>query len=145
MRQVLLTALSVLLVLGFAACEKEKGLKIKRISPSSGPVSGASPVTIHGSGFDSGGARDVTVFFGNRKATVMGYKGDSQLVVQPPGGKLGEVVDIMIQFGDSRYFTRKKAYTYVDTKAGFGLEEALGNKAKKKKPSGKKPPASDKK
>ncbi len=137
MRQGLLTALIVLLTLGLAGCDKEEGLKIKRISPNSGPITGANPVTIHGTGFQTGGAREVTVFFGNRKATVMGFDGDTKLVVQPPGGKLGDVVDIMIQFGDSRYFTRKKAYSYVDTKAGFGLEEALGNKKKDKKKPGK--------
>lgn len=126
-----------LLALAATGCSKDEGLKIKRISPKSGPSAGGDPVTIYGSGFQKGGTLDVRVFFGKKRAHVMGFDGDSKLVVRPPGGKIGEVVDVTIQFGDSRYKEIKNAYTYIDPRAGFGVDTLTGG-AKKKKPDDKK-------
>jgi hypothetical protein len=119
-----------LLALAATGCSKDEGLKIKRISPKSGPAAGGDPVTIYGSGFQKGGTLDVRVFFGKKRATVVGFNGDSELVVRPPGGKIGSVVDITVQFGDSRYKEIKKAYTYIDPRAGFGVDTLTGGKKK---------------
>jgi hypothetical protein len=97
-----------------AGCSKDEGLKITGIEPKTGDMIGGQVVTIHGSGFQSGGTKGVKVYFGNRSAKVRGFSGDDELRVEAPGGKEGEVVDIEIIFDDSRRNKITKAFKYIN-------------------------------
>ena len=117
-----------LFALAMPACDKEEGLKIKSISPKSGPPDGAGAVTIHGNGFESGGAQGVTVYFGEKKARFLRFDGDTKMVVVPPAGDEGQVVDVMVVFGDAREHRFPAAYKYIDPKAGFDVNALAGDK-----------------
>jgi len=124
----------LLLSIGMTGCSKDEGLKIKGISPKEGPYEGGDPVTIYGSGFQEGGAKSVDVYFGTRKARVRGFEGSTKLLVETPGGKVGESVDVTIIFGDARRLKYENAYKYIDATAGFGVHEMTeGEKVEKKK------------
>jgi hypothetical protein len=106
-----------LLAFGLAAgtgCSKDEGLKITSIEPREGPFGGGDPVTIYGSGFQSGGTKSADVYFGKNKATVLEFEGDDKMIVSPPGGKPDETVKITIIFGDSRKIEIEDAYKYID-------------------------------
>ena len=116
---------SLVFLLGTGACSsKDGGLKIKRVEPNEGAWEGGDQVTIYGSGFAKGGTRNVDVFFGKEKARVTSFESDDKMIVETPGGKKDQQVDIVIIFADSRQTKLNKAFTYIDSAAGFGIEEA---------------------
>lgn len=127
-----LAAIAALCLLAFGACsEEKKGLRITGLSPKTGPYTGGSRVTIEGSGFASGGATGVKVYFGDRLGRQVVFEGDNTLYVEPPPGAIGETVDVVMIFDDGRKFTYPKAYTYVDLTEGFSVDELTEGKKKK--------------
>ncbi len=124
--------LAVVCAVAFGGCsDKKEGLRIESIDPKTGPAHGGSRVTIHGGGFQADGATAVNVYFGKRSARVVAFEGDTMLHVEPPPGRKGDTVDVMMVFGDGRPFTYEKAYTYVDLTEGFGVEELAPGKKDK--------------
>ncbi len=120
-RYVLLLAALVPLALGSAACEEEKGLKIKSISPKTGPADGAGSITIHGNGFKQAGSMGVKIYFGDKKARFLRYEGDKKMIVTAPPGDIGQTVDVQVIFDDGRQHKFPEAYSYIDPKAGFNV------------------------
>ena len=120
-KRLLLFAALLTLALGSIACDKEKGLKIKSLSPKTGPADGAGSVTIHGNGFKEGGAMGVKIYFGDKKARFLRFEGDTKMIVVPPPGELGQTVDVQVIFGDGREHKFSEAYSYIDPKAGFDV------------------------
>lgn len=116
-------ALAVLLVfsIGAVGCDDEKGLKIKSISPKTGPADGGGSVTIHGNGFKEGGALGVKVYFGDKVARFLRFDGDDKMLVVPPPGEIGQTVDVQVIFGDGREHKFPSAYAYIDPKEGFDV------------------------
>lgn len=102
--------------------DKKKGLRIESIEPKVGPYTGGSLITIHGSGFESGGATGVKVYFGDKIGRRVVFEGDTKLQVEPPPGKRGETVDVMLIFDDGRKFTAQNAYTYENLAEGFSAD-----------------------
>ncbi len=121
-RRVLLLAALLSMALGSTACEDEKGLKIKSISPKTGPADGAGNVTIHGNGFKEGGALGPKIYFGDKKARFLRFEGDTKMVVVPPPGEVGQTVDVHVIFSDGREHKNPEAYTYIDPKEGFNVD-----------------------
>jgi hypothetical protein len=117
----ILTALSMLALAG--ACDKEKGLRITGFEPKTGPYTGGDAVVFSGGGFTADGVRGVEIWFGDKKGKNVRFRGDDQMIVDTPGGAVGEVVDIAIRFDGARGKTFAKAYTYIDPAAGFGVGE----------------------
>jgi len=121
-KRIVLLAALVFLSLGSAGCEDEKGLKIKSISPKTGPADGGGNVTIHGNGFKQGGALSVQVYFGDKLARFLSFDGDDKMLVAPPPGEVGVTVDVQVIFGDGREHKFPGAYSYIDPKEGFGVD-----------------------
>lgn len=115
--------LAVALAAFALGCEEKKGLQITGIEPKTGPYMGGDPVTISGHGFSSEGAKGVEVWFGDKKGRNIRFRGDTKLVVDAPGGEVGEVVNVVVVFDDARTKTLNNAYTYVDPGQGFGVDE----------------------
>ncbi|NLG87075.1 MAG: hypothetical protein GX489_07635, partial [Firmicutes bacterium] len=88
--------------------EDKPGPQITSISPTSGPSSGGTEVTIVGSQFDPG----VKVLFGNTSVTSLQRKSDTELVVITPEGDLG-AVDVTVTNPDGSSYTLPDAFTYV--------------------------------
>jgi NADPH-dependent 2,4-dienoyl-CoA reductase/sulfur reductase-like enzyme len=93
------------------------------IDPDRGDAEGGSYVRIRGNRFTVDGPRSVKVYFGGRQGMVSRFESDSVLVVEAPGGKPNEVVDVLIVFdpggqlkipGGFRYFERNHQAPSVD-------------------------------
>ena len=123
-KQLGMLLLGAVLTLSLVACgEQEKGLRITGLEPKAGPHTGGDTVTIYGSGFTSDGAKGVEVWFGKKRGRNIRFRGDTKLVVEAPGGSIGEVVDVIIVFDDARQKPIKDAYTYIDPGQGFTVDE----------------------
>jgi hypothetical protein len=73
-------------------------LAITRLDPPTGDSEGGTYVRIAGAAFTADGARNAKVYFGSRQGTVVRFASDSELIVQAPGGKPGEIVDVLVVF-----------------------------------------------
>ena len=114
----MIRSLPCLLALGFVlmGCKEDKKLKVTGIDPTSGDFQGGTKVTIQGNRFTKDGQRAASVYFGGKKADVLGFGGDTQLVVKTPGGNPNEKVDVLIIFEPGGEITLKQAYTYIEKK-----------------------------
>lgn len=129
--RVKLAAIAALCLLVFVACsEEKKGLRITGLSPKTGPYTGGSRVTIEGTGFASGGATGVKIYFGEKLGRQVVFEGDTKLYVEPPPGTAGETVDVIMIFDDGRKFTYPNAYSYADLTEGFSVDELTDKKKK---------------
>src|ERR1700709_280601 len=88
------------LVLFFAAAcgSSDTKLRVTGIEPDKGDVEGGTYVRIKGNRFIADGARNAKVYFGSRQGTVVRSASDSELIVEAPGGKANETVDVLIIF-----------------------------------------------
>jgi hypothetical protein len=85
--------------LATTACANENNkLMVTAIEPDHGDADGGSYVRIRGNRFTADGPRSVKVYFGGRLGTVSRFESDNTLIVEAPGGKPNEVVDVLIIF-----------------------------------------------
>src|SRR4051812_25652052 len=92
-------ALLILLGVVASACGRDNPkLMVTGIDPAQGDTEGESYVRVKGNRFIVDGPRSAKVFFGGRPGRVIRFESDSEMVVQPPGGKPNEVVDVLIVF-----------------------------------------------
>jgi hypothetical protein len=127
-----LLALVALLVAG--ACSEDKKLKVTGLEPTKGDFNGGQLVRIAGNGFTQNGALNAKVYFGDRQGTVVRFDGDTGLIVQAPGGDVGQTVDVLILFegpgaGEARL---PKAFTFVEPGTGADIEDLDTSQVKKK-------------
>ena len=105
----------LLLVLVLAACGSEDTkLKVTGIEPEKGDTEGGTYVRIKGNRFIADGARNAKVYFGSRQGTVIRFASDSELIVEAPGGKPNEQVDVLIIFEPGGELKINKAFTFVE-------------------------------
>ena len=99
---------------GSTGCEEDKKLKVAGIDPDKGDYLGGQYVRVKGNRFVKDGMRSVKVFFGGVQANVLRFSGDNELIVQAPGGKPGQTVDVEFQFEPGGYLKMEKAFTFVE-------------------------------
>ncbi len=112
-------ALSVLLLCAISACgETDTKLKVTGIEPEKGDVDGGTYVRLKGNRFTADGPRNVKVYFGKdssmRQGTVVRFASDSELIVEAPGGKPNEKVDVLIIFDPGGQLKIKDGFTFVE-------------------------------
>src|SRR3954453_9247880 len=113
-RRTPITLLLVLLAL-FAACgNNDTKLKVTGIEPEKGDTEGGTYVRIKGNRFIADGARNAKVYFGSRQGTVVRFASDSELIVEAPGGKPNEKVDVLIIFEPGGELKIPNAFTFVE-------------------------------
>ena len=114
-----LPILSILaLLVALAACgSSDTKLKVTGIEPEKGDVDGGTYVRIKGNRFIADGARNAKVFFGSRQGTVVRFASDSELIVEAPGGKPNEQVDVLIIFEPGGELKINKGFTFVEKNA----------------------------
>ena len=124
----------VLLSLASAACgEKDTKLKVTGIEPERGDVEGGTYVRIKGNRFIADGPRMTKVYFGSRQGTVVRFASDSELIVEAPGGKPNEKVDVLIIFDPGGQLKIKDGFTFVEKNTEpVNINELDTNKAKQK-------------
>jgi len=93
-------------------------LTVTKLEPAKGDADGGTYVRIVGTNFltDSSGKSapaSAKVYFGSRQGEVVRFASDTELIVQAPGGKPGEVVDVLLLFETRGELKLTKAFTYV--------------------------------
>jgi hypothetical protein len=107
--------LVLLLAFAAAACGSEDTkLKVTGIEPEKGDVNGGTYVRIKGNRFLADGARNAKVYFGSRQANVIRFASDSELIVEAPGGKVGEKVDVLIIFEPGGEMRIKQGFEFIE-------------------------------
>jgi len=112
-------------IIGVGACgEKDTKLKVTGLEvpgsrapaggPEQGDVDGGTYVIIKGNRFTADGPRNAKVYFGSRQGTVVRFANDHELVVQAPGGKTDEVVDVLVIFEPGGELRIKNAFKFVE-------------------------------
>jgi hypothetical protein len=114
------TASSLLLIaltLASAGCNDDPHLRVTGIEPRQGEANGGTFVRILGNRFTKDGARSAKVYFGARQAGPPRFGSDAEMILEAPGGKVGETVDVLIIFEPGGELKISKAFTYVEHKA----------------------------
>jgi len=105
-----------------AACGNDNPkLLVTGIEPEKG--TDGSYVRIHGNRFTADGPRSVKVYFGGQPAQVDRFESDSELIVTAPGGKVGDVVDVLIVFDPGGKLTLPKAFRFVEKAEGPSVND----------------------
>jgi hypothetical protein len=121
-----------LLVLAFAfvACgDNDPKLKVTGLEPDKGDVEGGTYVRVFGNRFIADGARNAKVYFGSRQGTVIRFVNDGEMIVQAPGGKPNETVDLLVVFEPGGELRISKAFTFVEkTTAPASVDDLNINK-----------------
>jgi len=105
-----------------AACGNDNPkLLVTGIEPEKG--TDGSYVRIHGNRFTADGPRSVKVYFGGQPAQVDRFESDSELIVTAPGGKVGDVVDVLIVFDPGGKLTLPKAFRFVEKTEGPSVND----------------------
>lgn len=107
--------LSMLLLGAVSACgESDTKLKVTGIEPEKGDVDGGTYVRIKGNRFINDGPRNAKVYFGSRQGTVVRFASDNELIVEAPGGKPNEKVDVLIVFDPGGQLRIKDGFQFVE-------------------------------
>ena len=127
------------LALAAAACgETDRTLKVTGLEPDRGDVNGDQYVIIKGNRFVADGPRKADVYFGKpssyRKGTVVRFASDKQLIVRTPGGKPGEVVDVLVMFEPGGQLRIPAAFTYIEKGSGPSVNDLVDKDKDKKAP-----------
>jgi hypothetical protein len=122
MNRVLAALLALGMCLLAVGCKEDKKLKVTGIYPSQGDYLGGQIVRVTGNRFQKDGVRSVKVYFGSAQAQVMRFNGDDELIVQAPGGKANEVVDVKFYFEPGGVLTVPKAFKFVE-EGQVGVED----------------------
>ena len=129
--------IALLLIGVVSACsEKDTKLKVTGIEPEKGDVDGGTYVRIKGNRFIADGPRTTKVYFGtgpsSRQGTVIRFASDSELIVEAPGGKPGEKVDVLIIFEPGGQLKIKDGFTFVEKNdSGPSVQDLDTSKPKK--------------
>ena len=124
--------LLAVVVAASAACgSSDTKLKVTGIEPEKGDVEGGTYVRIKGNRFIADGARNAKVYFGSRQGTVVRFASDSELIVEAPGGKPNENVDVLIIFEPGGELKIPKGFTFVEKNTtGPSVQDLNTGKAK---------------
>jgi IPT/TIG domain len=106
----------LLLSLCWAGCNSDGPLAVTAIEPSEGNFLGGTYVRIKGNRFTKDGARSAKIYFGSRQAGLPRFASDTEMVVEAPGGKLGDTVDVLIIFEPGGELKIPNAFTYIELK-----------------------------
>jgi IPT/TIG domain len=123
-------ALPLVVGLGlFVGCgETDRKLKVTGLEPTKGDVEGGTYIVIKGNRFIADGPRNAKVYFGSRQGTVVRFQSDKELIVQAPGGKAEEMVDVLVIFDPGGQLKIPNAFKFID-KADAGMNaDDIGKK-----------------
>ena len=132
MTRLVLPLLFAFIAGGTGCGEKDTKLKVTGIEPEKGDVEGGTYVRIKGNRFIAEGPRTTKVYFGSRQGTVVRFASDSELIVEAPGGKPNEKVDVKIIFEPGGQITIKDGFTFVEKNSDMPSVDALDTSKPKK-------------
>ncbi len=107
--------LPLFLLVGLVACgNTDTKLKVTGIEPNQGDAAGGTYVRIFGNRFVADGARSAKIYFGSRQAASPRFANDGEMIVEAPGGKPNETVDVLILFEPGGELKLPHAFTFVE-------------------------------
>jgi hypothetical protein len=103
------------LAFALAACgNTDTKLKVTGLEPTSGDANGGTYVHVYGNRFLADGARNAKIYFGSRQGVVSRFLNDGEMIVEAPGGKANESVDVLIIFDPGGEIKLAKGFTFVE-------------------------------
>jgi hypothetical protein len=125
-------ALPLVVGLGlFVGCgETDRKLKVTGLEPTKGDIEGGTYVVIKGNRFMKDGPRNAKIYFGSRQGSVVRFQSDSELIVQAPGGKHDETVDVLVIFDPGGQPKTPNAFKFVDKADETLNPDDIGKKTK---------------
>lgn len=99
---------------GDARADIEPRLRVTGVDPDKGDADGGTYVRIQGTRFTADGPRSAKVYFGARQGTVVRFASDRELIVEAPGGKPNETVDVLIIFDPGGQLKISNGFTFVE-------------------------------
>lgn len=109
-------------------------LMVTGIEPDRGDAEGGTYVRIRGNRFTADTPRSAKVYFGGRQGNVSRFESDSVLIVEAPGGKPNEVVDVLIVFDPGGQLKIPGGFRFVEkSHTGPSVDDLNINKAAKDK------------
>jgi hypothetical protein len=119
-------AITLLVAWVVSACgEADTKLKVTGLEPEKGDVEGGTYVRLKGNRFTADGPRNTKVYFGSRQGTVVRFASDSELIVEAPGGKPNETVDVLVIFEPGGQLRIKNGFTFVEKNSNAPTVEDL--------------------
>jgi hypothetical protein len=107
-------AIALVAALATAGCgEKDGKLKVTGLDPRTGDANGGTRLAVKGANFQKT-TRTARIYFGDQQGSVLRFVDDETLLVEAPGGKAGEAVDVLVVFEPGGEITIPRAFTYVD-------------------------------
>jgi hypothetical protein len=103
---------SLSLVLGCG--DDDPKLKVTDLTPDHGDTEGGTYVVVKGNRFIKDGPRNAKVYFGSRQGQIVRFQSDSELIVQSPPGKDGDVVDVLVIFDPGGQLVIKKGFRFAE-------------------------------
>lgn len=121
------------LSLAAAGCgENDRRLKVTGISKAAIDYEKGETVAISGNRFTADGPRTAKVFFGKdpnyAQGIVKRFNGDNELIVEAPGGKLGDTVDVLVVFEPGGQLKIPNAIKYIDKSDGATVDDLTTKK-----------------
>jgi IPT/TIG domain len=101
------------LVLGAGCGDSDTKLRVTELDPRTGDASGGTRLAVKGNNFQAQ-YRTARVYFGDQQGTVLRFVNDETLLVEAPGGKPGDAVDVLVVFEPGGEITIPHAFTYID-------------------------------
>ena len=83
---------------GKTPAPKPDKLAVTAIEPNVGDPEGGTYVRITGNRFIDDGPRQAKVYFGAHQGTVVRFVSDTEMIVEAPGGKVNDKVDVLVVF-----------------------------------------------
>ena len=125
-------ALPLVVGLGlFVGCgETDRKLKVTGLEPTKGDIEGGTYVVIKGNRFMKDGPRNAKIYFGSRQGSVVRFQSDSELIVQAPGGKHDETVDVLVIFDPGGQLKIPNAFKFIDKADETLNPDDIGKKTK---------------
>jgi hypothetical protein len=108
----LVAALAASLVAGGCG-EKDGKLRVTELDPRTGDANGGTRLAVKGTNFQKT-TRTARIYFGEQQGSVLQFIDDETLLVEAPGGKPGQAVDVLVVFEPGGEITIPRAFTYVD-------------------------------
>lgn len=97
-----------------AACgDKSDKLRVTGLDPRSGDANGGTRLAVKGSNFQRQ-TRTARIYFGDQQGSVLRFIDDETLLVEAPGGKPGEAVDVLVVFEPGGEITIPHGFTFID-------------------------------
>jgi hypothetical protein len=91
----------------------EPTLAVTGIEPNKGDADGGTYVKLTGTKFLEG-PPNAKIYFGSHQGTIVRFASDSEIIAEAPGGKVGEIVDVLLIFEARGEIKLPHAFTYVE-------------------------------